>query len=119
LLIFALAVHVPVVYLLAGCPPLATFIGSLYESGWFLVYLHLWFPGHLLLYSLVYAICRRFVTRGRLARWSWPPPRNAAIVALIAVLGLITCVVRWWYPVDDWVPLFGVLATEPHICRNM
>jgi hypothetical protein len=41
LLIFALAVHVPVVYLLAGRPPPATFIGSLYESGWFLVYLHL------------------------------------------------------------------------------
>jgi glucans biosynthesis protein C len=55
LLIFALAVHVPVVYLLAARPPLATFIGSLYESGWFLVYLHLWFLGHLLLYSLAYA----------------------------------------------------------------
>jgi glucans biosynthesis protein C len=34
-------------------------------------------------------------------------------VALIAVLALITWVVRWWYPVDDWVALFGVLATEP------
>ena len=41
LLIFALAVHGPVGYLLAGRPPPATFIGSLYESGWFLVYLHL------------------------------------------------------------------------------
>jgi glucans biosynthesis protein C len=29
------------------------------------------------------------------------------------VLALITWVVRWWYPVDDWVPLFGVLAAEP------
>lgn len=84
LLIFALAVHVPVVYLLAGRPPPATFIGSLYESGWFLVFLHLWFLGHLLPYSLAYAICRRFVTPGRPARWSLPPPRNAAIVALIA-----------------------------------
>ena len=34
-------------------------------------------------------------------------------MALIAVLALITWVVRWWYQVDDWVPLFGVLATEP------
>jgi hypothetical protein len=41
LLIFALAVHVPVVYLLPGRAPLATVIGSLYESGWFRVYLHL------------------------------------------------------------------------------
>jgi glucans biosynthesis protein C len=76
LLIFALAVHVPVVYLLAGRPPPATFIGSLYESGWFLVYLHLWFLGHLLIYSLAYAICRRFVTPGRPARWSWPQERG-------------------------------------------
>jgi hypothetical protein len=51
LLIFALAVHVPVVYLLPARAPLATFIGSLYESGWFRIYLHVWFLGHLLLYS--------------------------------------------------------------------
>jgi glucan biosynthesis protein C len=84
MLIFTLAVHVPVVYLLAGRPPPAPSFGSLYESGWFLVYLHLWFLGNLLLHSLAYAICRRFVTPGRPARWSWPPPSNAAIVALSA-----------------------------------
>jgi hypothetical protein len=65
LLIFALAVHVPVVYLSpdARHRQSSFFIGSLYESGWFLVYLRLWFLGHLLIYSLAYAICRQVVTQ--------------------------------------------------------
>ncbi|HEY6689044.1 MAG TPA: acyltransferase family protein [Propionibacteriaceae bacterium] len=113
LVTFMLAVHVPVVYLLAGRPALSEFIGSLYNSGWFLVYLHLWFLGHLLLYSVIYATCRRFAAGSGSARWSWAPPNNAAIVAVIAALALITWIIRWWYPVDKWVPLLGVVAAEP------
>src|SRR5512132_3868451 len=37
LVIFILAVHVPLVYLLAGRQALTEFISSLYDSGWFLV----------------------------------------------------------------------------------
>lgn len=36
-----------------------------------------------------------------------------AILAFIAVLALITWIVRWWYPVDHWVPLLGLVAAEP------
>ena len=83
LLIFALEVHVPVVYLLAGRPPPATFIGSLYESGWFLVYLHL-VPRKLAALLLVLrdlsAVCHPRQVRPLVLA----APSNAAIVALSA-----------------------------------
>ena len=82
LLIFALEVHVPVVYLLAGRPPPATFIGSLYEGGWFLVYLHLVpqaFAALLLVLRSVGGLSPRQVRP-----LVWPPHQCAAIVALSA-----------------------------------
>jgi peptidoglycan/LPS O-acetylase OafA/YrhL len=112
LLFFALVVHLPLVYLFLLQPPFDEFISMLYESGWQGIYLHLWFLGHLLLYSAIYVIWRR--TRGtkRPGR-VLPTPTNAAILGFVILLALATWVIRWWYPIDEWVPLLFLIPAEP------
>lgn len=115
MLLFMLLVHLPVVYLVESPrPSVGEFVRSLYDSGWQNAYLHLWFLGHVLLYSLAYAawrlIARRYSSRQRAP---WSPPKHAAIVGFVVVLALVTFVVRVWYPIDEWVPLFFVVAAEP------
>ena len=62
MVLFMLVVHLPVVYLVESPrPSLGELVSSLYESGWQNVYLHLWFLGHVLLYSLAYATWRMIV----------------------------------------------------------
>ncbi|GAA2093597.1 hypothetical protein GCM10009841_03470 [Microlunatus panaciterrae] len=109
---FALVVHVPVFYLIESQPPLGEFVRSLYAGGWFGVYLHLWFLGHLLLYSAVYVAWRRVSDRVDRVPRRWRPPGHPAILVFAVGLAAVTWVVRWWYSVDEWVPLFGVLAAE-------
>jgi glucan biosynthesis protein C len=113
LVTFALAVNLPIVYLFGSRPPLVEFVRSLYDSGWQGVYLHLWFLGDLLLYSGVYVAWRTL--RGRRSRpyRMWPAPSNGAIVGFVVALSLVTWIVRWWYPVDTWVPLLFVVPAEP------
>jgi peptidoglycan/LPS O-acetylase OafA/YrhL len=112
LLVFAFAVHLPVVYLVSGVEP-GELVGLLYEGGWQGLYLHLWVLGHLLLYTSIYAAWRKTTDRpGRLRR-IFPPPTNATIAAFVVALTLVTWIIRWWYPIDEWVPLFFVLAAEP------
>lgn len=115
MVLFMLVVHLPIVYLVES--PRSSFgelVRSLYESGWQNVYLHLWFLGHVLLYSLAYAmwcsIAARYPHRpsGR-----WAPPNHTAIIGFVVALAVVTWVVRWWYPIDEWVPLFFVVAAEP------
>jgi hypothetical protein len=90
------------------------FVRSLYDSGWQNVYVHLWFLGHLLLYSLGYVIWRSVADR-RTSRppRTWPVPGHIAIVAFVIGLALVTWIVRIWYPIDEWVPLLFVVAAEP------
>lgn len=112
LVFFVLAVNLPLVYFAIGRPDPAELIGSLYDGAWQGAYLHLWFLGHLLLYSALYVVwARRTGSRGndRLL----PPPGHAAILIFTAALILVTWVVRWRFAVDDWVPLFFVLPAEP------
>lgn len=112
LVFFVLVVNVPLVYLATGRPDPAEFVRSLYDGAWQGAYLHLWFLGHLLLYSACYVLwMSRRGTRAR--KRSLPPPSHAAIVTFAAALILVTWVVRWWFPIDDWVPLFFVLPAEP------
>jgi hypothetical protein len=115
LVLFMLVVHLPVVYLVESPrPSFSELVRSLYESGWQNVYLHLWFLGHVLLYSLAYAAWRSLVERrADRPRRTWSPPNHAAIVGFVVVLALVTFVVRGWYPIDEWVPLFFVVAAEP------
>lgn len=112
LVFFVLFVQVPLAYLASGRPDPVDFLRSLYAGAWRGAYFHLWFLGHLLLYSAIYVAV---VSRpGACARQrSLPPPGHAAILTFAAALIVITWVVRWWFPVDTWVPLFFVLPTEP------
>jgi hypothetical protein len=113
LVIFVVGVHLPFVYLLDSGPAPGDFVRSLYDGGWFLVYLHLWFLGHLLLYSAGYAAWRWLIGRTGWSGRSLPPPNNLALAAFLVGLALVTWVVRWWFAIDDWVPLFFVVAAEP------
>jgi glucan biosynthesis protein C len=114
LAIFVLFVHVPVVYLTdPEARSVGGFVRSLYASGWQDAYLHLWFLGHLLLYSAVYVGWRVIADRRTDRRAVWPVPSHSAVVSFVVVLAVMTWVVRWWFPIDEWVPLFFVLAAEP------
>ena len=115
LAIFVLLVNVPVAFLLES-PRLSPgeFVHSLYDSGLQNAYVHLWFLGHLLLYSAAYVGWRLIADRKtERSRREWPVPSHSAIVGFVVVLALATWVVRWWYPIDEWVPLFFVVAAEP------
>jgi hypothetical protein len=115
LTVFVLLVHVPVVYLIESPrPPFGEFIRSLYASGWLNAYLHLWFLGHLVLYSAGYALWRSLSDRRRdRPGRTWPLPGYAAVTGFVVLLALVTWVVRGWYPIDEWVPLFFLVAAEP------
>ena len=111
----ALLVHAPIAYLL---DPLRSspggFVRSLYGSGWQNLYVHLWFLGHLLLYSVGY-VSWRIVTKGRENRTNRTEsvPSHSHIIVFVLGLTLSTWVVRWWYPIDEWVPLLFIVAAEP------
>ena len=115
LALFAFLVHVPAAYLLPPeRPAVGEFVRSLYGSGLQNLYIHLWFLGHLLLYSLGYAMWRGVVDRRpNDPRRTWSMPSHTGITAFIVGLALVTWVVRWWYPIDVWVPLLFVVAAEP------
>lgn len=121
LVFFVLAVNVPLVYLASGRPDPREFIGSLYDGAWQGAYLHLWFLAHLLLYSAAYVLLALRARRARQLHPAapgppqrvLPPPGHRAILAFAAALILVTWVIRWWFPVDDWVPLFFVMPAEP------
>lgn len=109
-----LLVHLPAAYLTGSRPPPAEFIRWLYERGWQPIYLHLWFIGHLLLYSTVYVAWRQFsAVRSIEAPGHWSPPTHFAIAGFVLALALVTWIVRIWYPVDRWVPLLWVIPAEP------
>jgi peptidoglycan/LPS O-acetylase OafA/YrhL len=114
LIVFVLLVQVPLVYLLSGRPVPRAFVSDLYQAAWLPAYMHLWFLGHLLLYSGLYAFWRLIADRGqKAATRPGPVPGHVAIVGFVLVLAVITWIVRWRYPIDNWVPLFFVLAAEP------
>ncbi|BCT75215.1 hypothetical protein SCMU_10570 [Sinomonas cyclohexanicum] len=125
LVFFIVAVNIPVIYLVSDRPDLGAFFASLYGGSWQAAYLHLWFLGHLLLYSLVYVLVSLLAARraggrgvpdrppGRIARRLARPPGHGAILAFVAMLVVVTWVIRWWYPVDAWVALFFVMPGEP------
>ena len=110
LLVFALVANLPIALAVEQPDSFGGFVGSLYDDAWTPIYLHLWFLGHLLLYSAAYVIWRRFAGG---APHPWATPGHGAILAFTVGLVAVTWVVRWWYSVDEWVPLLGVVPAEP------
>jgi len=115
LLVFTLCVMGPISYMLAGeSRSFGEFITFLYGTGWQFPYAHLWFLTHLLLYSLGYALWRQVVRRGASSEHSeLPVPTHRTIVLFVVALTLITWIVRIWFPMNRWVPLFFVFPSEP------
>lgn len=110
LLVFGVAANLPIALAVEQPESFGGFVGSLYDDAWAPLYLHLWFLGHLVLYSVAYVIWRR-LARG--APRSWATPGHRAILAFAVGLVAVTWVVRWWYPVDEWVPLLWLVPAEP------
>jgi fucose 4-O-acetylase-like acetyltransferase len=115
LLVFTLCVLGPISYLLAGeSRPFGEFIKVLYGMGWQLPYVHLWFLMHLLLYSLGYAFWRQVVKRDTSSTpAAFTVPNHFTILLFVMTLALVTWIVRIWFPIDRWVPLFFVIPAEP------
>ncbi len=113
-LFFALFVLGPLVYLMR--PEGTSFmevVRYLYQTGWQALYGHLWFLGHLLLYSVAYVLWRQIAPSKE--GQSWPEtrlPTHATILAFVVALTLVTFIVRIWYPIDRWAPLLFVVPAE-------
>lgn len=75
---------------------------------------HLWFLSHLLAYAVLYVAWRAL--RGPLAHNSQPRPfpSHMAIAAYALCLGLVSGIVRHWFPIDRWV-FIGVPAEVAHL----
>jgi len=112
--IVVLAIHLPIGYFAhPDSPSISEYPGVLFREGLLIPYLHLWFLGHVLLYSLGYVLWRRYRDRDPRAPRVFAPPSHRALIAFVVVLAVAMYVVRLWYPVNDWVPLFFVVAAEP------
>jgi glucans biosynthesis protein C len=70
---------------------------------------HMWFVGHLLVYAVVYTVCRTL----RLPGLWLPTPGNRSILGFALVLAGATATVRMaGFPQDAWVIVLGVLPVE-------
>lgn len=115
MVLLILFLHVPLAYLAedTNLSP-GEFIRSLYDTGLKTPYFHLWFLGHLLLYSAGYVVMRRYKERrGHTQVKVRSTPTDAAVIGFIAALTLVTWLVRIPFPIDDWWPIVFVVAAEP------
>ena len=80
---------------------------------------HLWFIQHLLVYSLLYLVCRwlaEHVRRIRGASAAIRPmrvPAHGGLVAFTLAVAAATFLIRLHYPLDTWVPVLGFIQAEP------
>jgi glucans biosynthesis protein C len=88
------------------------YVVQIYLGQWQVDVGHLWFLEHLLVYALVYAGWR-IATERRPHAWRQRLPGDSAIAAFVVLLGAVTAVVRFQFPIDRWINLFGVVPTEP------
>jgi Acyltransferase family len=73
----------------------------------------LWFVAHLLLYCFAYTALRQISGLFEVAPKKVPLASHAGIASFTVALGLITWLVRIWYPVDKWVPFLWIMPAEP------
>ncbi|MEU9456706.1 acyltransferase [Streptomyces sp. NPDC048277] len=82
-----------------------------------LQFAHLWFIQNLLVYSVVYVLCRQVarLTRRRpdRARHELPAPGHRILFAVTAVIAAATFAVRVRFPLDTWIPFLDFLQMEP------
>jgi glucan biosynthesis protein C len=77
-----------------------------YIWDWRIVYAHLWFLGHLLVYAFGYAVIRQIFSRDSLKnKGKAPIPGNLGILIYVIALGIVSSFVRAWFPIDRWVVL--------------
>jgi glucan biosynthesis protein C len=111
---FALFVFGPISYFgLDNRLSLTEFVQYLYSTGWQALYGHLWFLLHLLLYSCIYILWRKFGT----ANISIPDavtklPAHAHVLIFILALTVVTWIVRIWYPIDRWAAFLFLIPSE-------
>jgi hypothetical protein len=104
-------IFAPIFYLLQDQQlPLPEYLRFLYGTGWAAPYMHLWFLLHLILYSLVYVLWRQIRKDRKESVVSLPT--HSTILLFVIALALVSFVVRIWYPIDVWVPLFYVIPAE-------
>lgn len=71
---------------------------------------HMWYTVDLLALSLLYGAYRLRIKRDPAVV---SPPGNGVLLLFTLMMGIITAVVRVWYPVDLWVMVLGVFPVEP------
>jgi surface polysaccharide O-acyltransferase-like enzyme len=112
-LFVAWVIFAPIYYLMIDLQlSLPEYVRYLYDTSWTVPYMHLWFLLHLLLYSFGYLLWRQSRRRQDKVESVVPLPSQSAILLFVIVLALVTFVVRIWYPIDVWVPLFYLIPTE-------
>jgi fucose 4-O-acetylase-like acetyltransferase len=107
LLFFALAVNLILSYPAAGTQlNFLQYVIRPHLWEWTIVYAHLWFLGHLLVYAFGFVILRMIFPRNasRVAE-KGPTPGHWGILVYVVALGIVTSLVRIWYPIDRWVVL--------------
>jgi hypothetical protein len=107
LLFFTLVVNLPIVYSVAGTQ--FTFLQYVIRPHiweWQIVYAHLWFLGHLLVYAFGYAIIRLIFPRDPSKyEGKTPVPGHLGILIYVIALGIVSSLVRVRFPQDRWVVL--------------
>jgi glucan biosynthesis protein C len=107
LLFFALAVNLPVSHSATGVQlTFFQYVTSPHLWVWRLLYSHLWFLGHLIVYACGYTTIRLLFShdstnnavRGGV-------PRHRSIMIYVISLGIVSSIVRIWFPQDRWVVL--------------
>lgn len=112
-LFVAWVIFAPIFYLLMDLQlSLPEYVRYLYSTNWTAPYMHLWFLLHLLLYSFGYLLWRQIRKRTEGKVTAVPLPSSSAILLFFIALALVTFVVRIWYPIDVWVPLFYLIPAE-------
>jgi hypothetical protein len=112
-LFFGWLIFAPLIYLAQGeSMSLVEYVQYMYGMSWQLPYIHLWFLLHLVLYSTGYLLWRQTRKGQNEEESAVPLPTTLIILIFIIALALVSFVVRIWYPIDVWVPLFYVIPAE-------
>jgi glucan biosynthesis protein C len=80
---------------------------------------HLWFIQNLLVFCLLYVLCRatgdlvRRFWRRPAPGWLTRAPGHRALVGFTLTLAVAAFVIRIRYPLDEWVPLLEFIQAEP------